>query len=117
MLGAKRLSLYGPDTELAFGPLGFPNIIGWADPERALAGGLVTSGKPVIYPEMVDLWNLMRTIGRKTPKAAYSPLGLDPVSPRVEVDAVAAWEAGERQPRLLGQRHRERRRSPDADED
>jgi CubicO group peptidase (beta-lactamase class C family) len=78
MLGAKRLSLYGPDTEHAFGHLGFTNIIGWADPERALAGGLITSGKPVLYPEMADLWNLMRTIGRETPKAARSPLGLDP---------------------------------------
>ena len=79
MLGAKRLSLYGPDTNLAFGHLGFTNIIGWADPERALAGGLITSGKPVLYPEIADLWNLMRIIGRETPKAAHSPLGLDPV--------------------------------------
>ena len=77
MLGAQRLSLYGPDTEWAFGHLGFTNIFGWADPERALAGGLITSGKPVIYPEMTDLWNLMRTIGRQVPKAASSPLGLD----------------------------------------
>jgi CubicO group peptidase (beta-lactamase class C family) len=77
MLGAKRLSLYGPDTELAFGHLGFTNIFGWADPERALAGGLITSGKPVLYPEIADLWGLMRTIGRQTPKAARSPLGLD----------------------------------------
>jgi CubicO group peptidase (beta-lactamase class C family) len=77
MLGARRLSLYGPDTEQAFGHLGFTNVIGWADPERALAGGLMTSGKPVLYPELVDLWVLMRTIGRQVPKAARSPLGLD----------------------------------------
>ena len=31
------LSLYGPDTEQAFGHLGFTNILGWADPERALS--------------------------------------------------------------------------------
>ena len=74
MLGAQRLSLYGPDTEWAFGHLGFTNIIGWADPERALAGGLITSGKPVIYPEIVDLWRLMRTIGIHAPKVARSPL-------------------------------------------
>jgi CubicO group peptidase (beta-lactamase class C family) len=79
MLGAQRLSLYGPDTELAFGHLGFTNIIGWADPQRSLAGGLITSGKPVLYPEIFDLWNLMRTIGNQTPKTAHSPLGLDPV--------------------------------------
>jgi CubicO group peptidase (beta-lactamase class C family) len=76
MLGAQRLSLYGPDTELAFGHLGFTNIIGWSDPERALAGGLITSGKPVIYPELIDLWSLMRTIGRQTPKTASSALDL-----------------------------------------
>ncbi|HEY3019889.1 MAG TPA: serine hydrolase domain-containing protein, partial [Solirubrobacteraceae bacterium] len=76
MLGAQRISLYGPDTEHAFGHLGFTNIIGWADPERALAGGLVTSGKPVLYPELIDLWMLMRTIGREVPKAARSPLSL-----------------------------------------
>jgi CubicO group peptidase (beta-lactamase class C family) len=76
MLGAQRLSLYGPDTELAFGHLGFTNIFGWADPERALAGGLITSGKPVVYPEIIDLWRLMRTIGLETPKVARPALTL-----------------------------------------
>lgn len=32
MLGAQYLSLYGPDTEHAFGHLGFTNIIGWPIP-------------------------------------------------------------------------------------
>lgn len=68
MLGAELLSLYGPDTEQAFGHLGFTNIIGWADPERALSGALITSGKPVLYPELPDLWNIMRGIGRAAPK-------------------------------------------------
>ena len=56
MLGAQRFSLYGPDTEHAFGHLGFTNIIGWADPERAISVGLMTSGKPVVYPGLDDLW-------------------------------------------------------------
>ena len=38
MLGSKHLSLYGPDTEQAFGHLGFTNIIGLGRP-RASAGG------------------------------------------------------------------------------
>src|SRR5688500_6715336 len=59
MLGSKRLSLYGPDTEHAFGHLGFTNIIGWADPERAVAGAVLTSGKPVLYPEVFVLLGLM----------------------------------------------------------
>jgi CubicO group peptidase (beta-lactamase class C family) len=74
MLGARLLSLYGPDTELAFGHLGFTNVIGWADPERALAGGLNTSGKPVLYPELPDLWSVMRRIGREAPKVEGSAL-------------------------------------------
>jgi CubicO group peptidase (beta-lactamase class C family) len=78
MLGADVLSLYGPDTELAFGHLGFTNIIGWADPERGISGGLITSGKPVLYPELPVFWNVMRTIGRVAPKVgrADNPLAL-----------------------------------------
>lgn len=68
MLGARAISIFGPDTEQAFGHLGFTNIIGWADPERALSAALITSGKPVLYPELGDFWNLMRTIGNVAPK-------------------------------------------------
>ena len=38
MLGAKVISLYGRDTDLAFGHLGLINIMGWADPERGDLG-------------------------------------------------------------------------------
>ena len=69
ILGAQLVSLYGPDTEFAFGHLGFTNIIGWADPERAIAGGLVTSGKPVLYPELPSFWAVMARIGREVPKS------------------------------------------------
>ena len=68
MLGAQLLSLYGPGTEQAFGHLGFTNTIGWADPERALAGALLTSGKPVVYPELPQLWAVMRRIGAEAPR-------------------------------------------------
>ena len=80
MLGAKRLSLYGPDTELAFGHLGFTNILGWADPERELSGALMTSGKPVIYPELVELWTLLRRIGLEAPKTDRPTLSLKPAT-------------------------------------
>jgi CubicO group peptidase (beta-lactamase class C family) len=76
MLGAQVLSLYGPDTEHAFGHLGFTNIIGWADPERALSATVITSGKPVLYPELPILWNLMRTIGRVSPKVETNEIAL-----------------------------------------
>jgi len=79
MLGAQYLSLFGPDTEMAFGHLGFTNIIAWADPERAISGALITSGKPVFYPELPVFWNIFRTIGITAPKVERSALAFDPV--------------------------------------
>ena len=68
MLGGKWFSLYGPDTQEAFGHLGFTNIFTWADPERQVAGAILTNGKPLIYPELYYLWDFMRQIGRACPK-------------------------------------------------
>jgi CubicO group peptidase (beta-lactamase class C family) len=68
MLGGKWLSLYGPDTQYAFGHLGFTNIISWADPERQVAAALITSGKPLVYPEMYYLYDAVRQIGIACPK-------------------------------------------------
>ena len=68
MLGASAFSLFGPDTEEAFGHLGFTNVLGWADPERALSVGLMTSGKPFLHPALGELWLLTRAIGQEAPK-------------------------------------------------
>jgi CubicO group peptidase (beta-lactamase class C family) len=68
MLGARKLSIYGPDTEMVFGHLGFTNVIAWADPERAVSGALITSGKPVIYPELPRVWSVMKRVGLSAPK-------------------------------------------------
>lgn len=70
MLGGRTLSLYGPDTESAFGHLGFTNIISWADPDRQIAGTLMTSGKPLVYPELYYLHDVMWTIGSVCGKTA-----------------------------------------------
>ena len=70
MLGAKTMSLYGPDTDEAFGHLGFTNVSMWADPRRALAVGFITSGKPVVGPHLDALWRLFRRIGLEAPKVA-----------------------------------------------
>jgi len=70
MLGASAFSLFGPDTDEAFGHLGFTNVLGWADPERALSVGLMTSGKPMLHPALGDLWLLTRAIGQEAPKVA-----------------------------------------------
>lgn len=76
MLGAKTFSLYGPETQYAFGHLGFTNIIAWADPERKVSGALLTSGKPVVAHHLYDLWDVMRQIGKAAPRdgLATSPL-------------------------------------------
>jgi CubicO group peptidase (beta-lactamase class C family) len=68
MLGAKLISPYGRDTDLAFGHLGFINIAGWADPERALSGALITSGKAIVYPELLRFYGLMQRIASEVPK-------------------------------------------------
>lgn len=72
MLGAKVLSLYGLDTDLAFGHLGLINIMGWADPERGLSCALLTSGKALVYPELHRFYMVMQTIAAQVPKVAAS---------------------------------------------
>jgi CubicO group peptidase (beta-lactamase class C family) len=68
MLGGKWLSMFGLDTEHAFGHLGFTNVVAWADPERELSAALVTSGKPFLDIEVVRLLQCLTTIGREIPK-------------------------------------------------
>jgi CubicO group peptidase (beta-lactamase class C family) len=70
MLGARVLSLFGPDTTEAFGHLGFTNIFSWADPERETSVALLTSGKPLLNPELIRLMALILEIGRAFPKRA-----------------------------------------------
>jgi CubicO group peptidase (beta-lactamase class C family) len=68
MLGAQVVSLYGLDTQEAFGHLGLINIMGWADPERGISAALVTSGKAIVYPEVARFYNVMQTIATEAPK-------------------------------------------------
>jgi CubicO group peptidase (beta-lactamase class C family) len=68
MLGAQLLSLYGRDTQHAFGHLGFTNMLGWADPGRGLACAVMTNGKPVLYPELPRFYGLTQTITSAAPK-------------------------------------------------
>jgi CubicO group peptidase (beta-lactamase class C family) len=68
MLGARVLSLYGRDTDRAFGHLGLINIMGWADPERALSAALITTGKAIVYPEVPRFYGLMQRIASEVPK-------------------------------------------------
>lgn len=68
MLGADYVSLYGRDTDLAFGHLGLINIMGWADPERAISVGLITTGKAIVYPELPRFYWVMQRIASEVPK-------------------------------------------------
>ena len=60
MLGSKRFGPFGRDAPAAFGHTGLVNIAVWADPERELAVGIVSSGKPgghreaKRYPAVLD---------------------------------------------------------------
>ena len=81
VLGAQLLSLYGRDTQHAFGHLGFTNILAWADPERALACAVVTNGKPVLYPELWRFYGLMQRITSEAPKVRGSEMAVwDPLA-------------------------------------
>src|SRR5438067_8530322 len=74
MLGAQVLSLYGRDTQHAFGHLGFTNMLAWADPERALTCAVMTNGKPVLYPEMLRFYLLTHRVTTEAPRLDGSRL-------------------------------------------
>jgi CubicO group peptidase (beta-lactamase class C family) len=74
ILGAQLLSLFGRDTQYAFGHLGFTNILAWADPERATSVAVLTSGKPVVYPEVPRFYNLMQRITSEAPKVSLDEI-------------------------------------------
>jgi CubicO group peptidase (beta-lactamase class C family) len=68
MLGASPFGLYGPDTSKAFGHLGFANIFGWADPERATSVALLTTGKLLLGVHAPYLVALLCSLSRHCPK-------------------------------------------------
>lgn len=70
MLGADYVSLYGRDTDLAFGHLGLINMMGWADPERAISVGLINTGKAIVYPELPRFYGLMQRFSSEIPKVS-----------------------------------------------
>ncbi len=72
MLGAQLISLYGRDTQHAFGHLGFTNMLAWADPERAISVAVLNNGKPIIYPELYRFLGTMQRITSEMPKAPES---------------------------------------------
>jgi CubicO group peptidase (beta-lactamase class C family) len=49
-------------TGHAFGHLGFMNILGWADPQRGLAVGLMVTGKSVLGRHLFALGEFLTTL-------------------------------------------------------
>ena len=70
MLGGDLFSPYGAHTPRAFGHVGFTNVVAWADPEREIAVGLMTSGKPFITPGQIAWLKVARTIAQVCPRTS-----------------------------------------------
>lgn len=68
MLGGDNFGLYGKHTGRAFGHLGLVNIFGWADPERDLSVGLITTGKPLLAPNLGYVAALIHAISGGIPR-------------------------------------------------
>jgi CubicO group peptidase (beta-lactamase class C family) len=68
MLGSTRFGPFGRDAPAAFGHLGMINVAIWADPERGLSAGLISSGKPGQDPEAKRFTALMDTIAAEIPR-------------------------------------------------
>jgi CubicO group peptidase (beta-lactamase class C family) len=67
MLGTNRFGPFGRNAPVAFGNLGLANIAIWADPQRRLAAGVISSGKPGRDPEVRRYTALMDTIAAEIP--------------------------------------------------
>jgi CubicO group peptidase (beta-lactamase class C family) len=70
MLGSKRFGPFGRDAPAAFGHTGLVNIAVWADPERGLAAGLISSGKPGRHREANRYTALMDRIATEIPRVS-----------------------------------------------
>jgi CubicO group peptidase (beta-lactamase class C family) len=77
MLGDRPIGIFGQNTQRAFGHIGFTNIFGWADPAREISVAILTSGKPVVSPHVVRLFQLLFEINR----LPVSPISREYVPP------------------------------------
>ncbi|HOB48774.1 MAG TPA: lipase LipE [Mycobacterium sp.] len=68
MLGSNRFGPFGRNAPAAFGHTGLTNIAVWTDPQRGLAAGLVSSGKPGRHPEAGRYNTLLDTIAAEMPR-------------------------------------------------
>jgi CubicO group peptidase (beta-lactamase class C family) len=71
MLGSNRFGPFGRNAPAAFGHTGLVNIAIWADPERGLAAGLISSGKPGSHREATRYTALMDRITTEIPRVRH----------------------------------------------
>jgi CubicO group peptidase (beta-lactamase class C family) len=64
MLGGSPLGMYGANTHYAFGHAGYSNVFCWGDPERELSAAILTTGKPLIGPQILQIQRLLYAISR-----------------------------------------------------
>jgi CubicO group peptidase (beta-lactamase class C family) len=72
MLGSTRFGPFGRDAPAAFGHTGLTNIAVWADLERGLAAGLISSGKPGNHREANRYPALLDRITAEIPRVSGS---------------------------------------------
>lgn len=70
MLGSKRFGPFGLNAPAAFGHTGLVNVAVWADPERDLSAGVISSGKPGRDPEAKRYTALLDAITAEIPVSA-----------------------------------------------
>ncbi len=68
MLGSTRFGPFGRGAPGAFGHTGLTNIAIWADPQRSLAVGVVSSGKPGRHPQAGRYTALLDRINAEIPR-------------------------------------------------
>ena len=68
MLGSKRFGPFGREAAGAFGHTGLTNVAIWADPQRRLAVGVVSSGKPGRHPQAGRYTELLDRINAEIPR-------------------------------------------------
>lgn len=65
MLGGTPYGMYGPNSEHAYGHLGFSNIMCWADPERDIAVSFMNTGKLALGPHLKTFPALIGSIAEQ----------------------------------------------------
>lgn len=68
MLGSTRFGPFGRNAPAAFGHTGLTNVVIWADPERRLSVGLISSGKPGQHREAGRYTELLDRINAEIPR-------------------------------------------------